>query len=137
MLDLNELLRFTVEQRGSDLHIKVGSPPHVRVDGHLLVSPFDVVSPADAEKLRIRKGETVVVQSRYGSASLPVRVTRRVKPGEVFATFHDARVFLNRVTSPHRDRYVKSPEYKVTAVRIVKLDDPPRELPTIEAKEVR
>ena len=95
------------------------------------------VSPADAEKLRIRKGETVVVQSRYGSASLPVRVTRRVKPGELFATFHDAKVFLNRVTSPHRDRYVKSPEYKVTAVRIVKPDGPARELPTIEAKEVR
>ena len=51
MLDLNELLRFTVEQRGSDLHIKVGSPPHVRVDGHLLVSPFDVVSPSDAERM--------------------------------------------------------------------------------------
>jgi formate dehydrogenase major subunit len=36
----------------------------------------------------------------------------------LFATFHTAEVFLNRVTSPHRDRYVKSPEYKVTAVRI-------------------
>ena len=45
------------------------------------------------------------------------------KPGELFATFHNAEVFLNRVTSGHRDRYVKSPEYKVTAVRIVRLDD--------------
>jgi Tfp pilus assembly pilus retraction ATPase PilT len=34
-LDLNELLRYTVEQRGSDLHVKAGSPPHVRVDGTL------------------------------------------------------------------------------------------------------
>jgi predicted molibdopterin-dependent oxidoreductase YjgC len=25
---------------------------------------------------------------------------------------------LNRLTSPHRDRYVKAPEYKRTAVRI-------------------
>jgi predicted molibdopterin-dependent oxidoreductase YjgC len=33
-----------------------------------------------------------------------------------FAPFHFADIFLNRVTSPHRDRYVKSPEYKVTAV---------------------
>ena len=61
-----------------------------------------------------------LIQSRYGSASLPIRITRRVKPGELFATFHDTAVFLNRVTSPHRDRYVKSPEYKVTAVRIEK-----------------
>src|SRR5205814_7792162 len=51
MLDLNELLRYAVEQRGSDLHIKVGSKPHVRVDGHLLVGPFDVVTPADAERM--------------------------------------------------------------------------------------
>jgi len=51
MLDLNELLRYTVEQRGSDLHIKVGSKPHVRVDGHLLIAPYDIVGPADAERM--------------------------------------------------------------------------------------
>jgi predicted molibdopterin-dependent oxidoreductase YjgC len=33
-----------------------------------------------------------------------------------------AEVFLNRVTSPHRDRYVKSPEYKVTAVKIERVN---------------
>jgi twitching motility protein PilT len=49
-LDLNELLRWTVEQRGSDLHLKVGSPPHVRVDGHLSAAPFDPVSARDAER---------------------------------------------------------------------------------------
>ena len=95
---------------------------------------FLEVAPVDAKELQVRKGERVLVQSRYGSASLPVRITRRVKPGELFATFHDAAVFLNRVTSPHRDRYVKSPEYKVTAVRIVRLDDRGHlGLPTIEA----
>jgi formate dehydrogenase major subunit len=81
---------------------------------------FLEIAPVDAQKLQLQKGERVLIQSRYGSASLPVRITRRVKPGELFATFHDAKVFLNRVTSPRRDRYVKSPEYKVTAVRIEK-----------------
>jgi formate dehydrogenase major subunit len=79
---------------------------------------FLEIAPVDAEKLQLHKGERVLVKSRYGSASLPIRITRRINPGELFATFHDAAVFLNRVTSPHRDRYVKSPEYKVTAVRI-------------------
>ena len=51
MLDLDELLRYTVEQRGSDLHVKVGSPPHVRVDGHLAPAPFDVVNAADTERM--------------------------------------------------------------------------------------
>ena len=41
-----------------------------------------------------------------------------IKTGELFATFHTAEVFLNRMTSPHRDEYVDAPEYKVTAVRI-------------------
>ena len=82
---------------------------------------FLEMAPEDAETLRLRKGERVLVRSRYGSASMPLRITRRVKPGELFATFHDAEVFLNRVTSPHRDRYVKSPEYKVTAVRIERI----------------
>jgi twitching motility protein PilT len=40
-----------VEQRGSDLHVKVGSMPHVRVDGKLGPAPFEVVSPADAERM--------------------------------------------------------------------------------------
>ena len=51
MLDLAELLRYTVEQRGSDLHVKTGSPPHVRVDGKLLPAPFERVSPADGERM--------------------------------------------------------------------------------------
>ena len=51
MLDLNELLRYTVEQRGSDLHIKVGSTPFVRLDGHLSPAPYAFVSPEDTERM--------------------------------------------------------------------------------------
>jgi formate dehydrogenase major subunit len=79
------------------------------------------ISPQDAERLRLHQGEQVQVQSRYGEASLPIRITSAVKPGELFATFQTAAVFLNRLTSPYRDRYVKTPEYKVTAVKIKKL----------------
>ena len=88
---------------------------------------FLEMAPVDAKKLRVHEGERVLVQSRYGSASLPVQITRRVKPGELFSTFHDAALFINRVTSPHRDRHVKSPEYKVTAVRVIRSDDRGRE----------
>jgi predicted molibdopterin-dependent oxidoreductase YjgC len=31
-------------------------------------------------------------------------------------------VFLNQITTSHRDRYTKTPEYKITAVRIEKLE---------------
>jgi formate dehydrogenase major subunit len=78
------------------------------------------ISSDDAKRLKLHKGDRVRIRSRYGEATLPIRITSTVKPGELFATFHTAEVFLNRVTSPHRDRYVKSPEYKVTAVQIEK-----------------
>ena len=76
------------------------------------------ISVEDATRLRLHNGEKVRLHSRYGEASLPIRITSTVNPGQLFATFHTPEVFLNRVTSPYRDRYVKSPEYKVTAVKI-------------------
>ncbi len=78
------------------------------------------ISPEDANRLNLHNGERVRVQSAYGEAALPIQIISSVKPGELFATFHTAEVFLNRLTSPHRDRYVKTPEYKITAVRIGK-----------------
>ena len=76
------------------------------------------ISAEDAAQLKLHNGQEVQVCSRYGKTVLPIRITPTVQRGELFATFHTAKSFLNRVTSPHRDRYVKSPEYKVTAVRI-------------------
>ncbi len=78
------------------------------------------ISANDAERLQLNDGEYVRVRSRYGKTMLPIRVSSAVRPNELFATFHTAEVFLNRLTSPYRDRYVKTPEYKVTAVRIEK-----------------
>jgi formate dehydrogenase major subunit len=80
------------------------------------------VSPADATKLGLEEGETVRLRSEQGHADLPVRISDAVKEGEVYTTFHSTRVFLNQITTSHRDRYTKTPEYKVTAVRIEKLE---------------
>jgi twitching motility protein PilT len=51
VLELSELLRHVVEQRASDLHLKAGSRPYIRVDGHLTETSFDVLGPADTERL--------------------------------------------------------------------------------------
>lgn len=87
-------------------------------NSELLPTDYLDIAPEDAERLHLKTGERVRIRSRYGEAFLPVRITSAVKQGELFATFHTTEVFLNQVTSPHRDKYVKSPEYKVTAVRI-------------------
>ena len=36
MLDLDQVLREAVDRGASDIHIKVGSPPHIRLDGELV-----------------------------------------------------------------------------------------------------
>jgi len=86
---------------------------------------FLTISPHDAETLQISAAEIVRVKSRYGEAEMPVEISSNVKKGELFATFHDPQIFLNRLTTPHRDRFVQTPEFKVTAVRIEKLKDSP------------
>jgi formate dehydrogenase major subunit len=79
-----------------------------------------LINPSDAEKLDLRNGDSIHLTSHYGEAILPLLISPNIRPGELFATFHSPDVFLNRITSPHRDRYVQSPEYKLTAVRIEK-----------------
>jgi formate dehydrogenase major subunit len=79
------------------------------------------ISAGEAARLLLEDGELVRVRSRHGETSLPIRINPAIKPGELFATFHTADVFLNRLTGTGRDRIVHSPEYKVVAVRLEKL----------------
>ncbi|MBH9575650.1 formate dehydrogenase subunit alpha [Inhella proteolytica] len=78
---------------------------------------------ADAERLGLREGQRVRVRSRRGSAELPLRIDARLQPGQLFATFHDPAVLLNRLTSSERDRWVHAPEYKVCAVQLERVPD--------------
>ena len=88
-----------------------------------VLRPTDLLAlnPVDAKKLSLDEGEPVRIESRWGNATLPVSLDENIRTGEAFATFHDSRVFLNRITSRYRDRHVQSPEFKVTAIRIEKL----------------
>ena len=79
------------------------------------------ISREDANRFQLNNGERVRVRSRYGETALPIRITSTVKPGNLFATFHTVEASINRVTSPHRDRYVGTPEYKITSVQLEKV----------------
>jgi twitching motility protein PilT len=50
-LDLDQLLREAVERGASDVHIKVGSPPYIRVDGRLERTEHATVSPVETERI--------------------------------------------------------------------------------------
>lgn len=51
MVTLRELLDLLCKRNGSDLHITVGSPPVIRVDGKLLRTDYDVLGPEQTKKL--------------------------------------------------------------------------------------
>lgn len=51
MLDLDGLLRCAVEHAASDVHVKVGARPRLRIDGRLREAPFDTIEPTDTERL--------------------------------------------------------------------------------------
>lgn len=78
------------------------------------------ISASDAHQIGVKENDWVKVSSRYGSISLPIKISEIVREGEVFASFHHANPFINRLTSPVRDSRVHTPEYKITAVHIEK-----------------
>jgi formate dehydrogenase major subunit len=88
--------------------------------GTLALRPSDLleIAPGDASEAGVHDGDRVRVVSRYGSATLPARVNAAMRAGELFATFHTVKTFLNAVTSRRVDDTTATPEYKVTAVRI-------------------
>jgi twitching motility protein PilT len=48
---LEDLLTHLNEVRGSDLHLKPGAVPHVRVDGQLRAAPFAALAPGEVEQI--------------------------------------------------------------------------------------
>ncbi len=51
MVNLRELLEILIEKNASDLHLAVGSPPQVRVDGRLITLDMDALTPDATKKL--------------------------------------------------------------------------------------
>ncbi|MEX2659203.1 MAG: PilT/PilU family type 4a pilus ATPase [Acidimicrobiales bacterium] len=48
---LDELLEHLCLSQGSDLHVKVGARPHIRVGGRLEATSFPMLVPADVERM--------------------------------------------------------------------------------------
>jgi twitching motility protein PilT len=51
VIDLSAVLRLVVEREGSDVHLKAGSPPRLRIDGQLTDTGFEKVTPDDLQSL--------------------------------------------------------------------------------------
>ncbi|MFC7327133.1 molybdopterin oxidoreductase family protein [Marinactinospora rubrisoli] len=83
------------------------------------------ISPEDAAALGVRDGETVRVSSRRGSVLVPASVTRSMRPGLVFMTFHfPDQVDTQLLTLDATDPIAGTAEYKAAAVRIERVAGP-------------
>ncbi len=75
----------------------------------------------DAARLELCDGDQVRLISARGEARLPVIISERVQPGELFTSFHFPDTDLNVLLSSSADESSKCPEYKVSTVRVEKV----------------
>jgi len=80
--------------------------------------------PHDAEERGVKEGDWVGVQSRAGETVMRALVTPRVQPGLVYTTFHFPDSGANVITTDNSDWATNCPEYKVTAVQVIRVSQP-------------
>ena len=51
MILMDELFQLMKEKNASDLHLTVGVPPVLRIDGKLFATPFEVLTPEKTQSL--------------------------------------------------------------------------------------
>lgn len=95
-----------------------------KVEGLMQLHPEELVwiHPEDAKNLKIQDQELVKVSSRRGEMKVKAKVTDQVQKGQAFMTFHFYDQPTNVLTHQEAlDPYSKTPEFKVTAIRIERL----------------
>lgn len=87
--------------------------------------PLVEMHPLLAEKLDIKDGEWVTVESRRGVCTLRAQVVRTIRPDTVFIPYHwPGHKSVNQLTISAQDPISKIPEYKACAVRVKKSSAP-------------
>jgi assimilatory nitrate reductase catalytic subunit len=98
--------------------------------------PLVEMHPILAERLGIRDGDWVAVESRRGDCMLRAQVVRTIRPDTVFIPYHWAgRKSANQLTIAAQDPISKIPEYKVCAVRVRKAEKPPEYANELEPQQ--
>jgi formate dehydrogenase major subunit len=103
-------------------HFNSGTMTYRTANKKISSSDFLHIHPDDAALTKLEEGEHAKISSKYGTAFLQVKIDDSVRKGECFTTFSNTEVFINKITGPFRDKYVQTPEYKITSVRIEKMD---------------
>jgi formate dehydrogenase major subunit len=102
----------------------VGAQTRRTENVHFYAEDLLEVHPHDAEERGIADGDWVGLQSRAGDTVLRATVTERVQPGVLHTTFHFPESGANVITTDNSDWATNCPEYKVTAVQLVRVSQP-------------
>jgi twitching motility protein PilT len=100
VIDLQAILRHVCDVGGSDLHVKAGSPPRVRVNGDLRPTPYPVVEASDIEEsLRVvMPADRIEEFHRTGEADFSLSVPNLGRfRGNAFRQRSSAAMVLRRV----------------------------------------
>lgn len=89
------------------------------------IRPYELaeINPVDAERLGLEEEGFMRVTSRRGSIVTRVTITDKVKPGMIFMTFHYRESPVNELTNSAFDPITMTGEYKVSAVKIEKIEE--------------
>jgi formate dehydrogenase major subunit len=82
--------------------------------------PVASLHPLDLEKIKVKPGEVLTVESRRGRVSLYARADAGTPRGAVFIPFCYYEAAANLLTNPVLDPFGKIPEFKYCAVKVVK-----------------
>lgn len=93
-----------------------------RVEGIHKRKPIErsQINVKDAQKLGIKDGDEIFIESRRGKVSTVANVTDQIQEGVVFMTFHFKESAANILTNDALDPYAKIPEFKVCAIKVSK-----------------
>jgi ferredoxin-nitrate reductase len=102
-------------------------------------SIFLEIHPIDAAKRGIEDGQIVVVSSKNGEVKVKAKLTDEVKSGTCFLPMHWGRILgsdfgrANNLTNNLVDPKSKEPDFKYTAVEVVKYQKPKEKIIVIGA----
>jgi ferredoxin-nitrate reductase len=101
--------------------------------------PYLEIHPDDAEKLGIENNDMVTIRNRNGKVNAPAKVSETIRPGVVFLPMHWGKVLAgnnarsNNLTFDRVDPKSKEPDFKFSAVQVVKYQKPAEQLIVVGA----
>src|SRR3989338_5782975 len=85
--------------------------------------PYVEIHPILADKYGIKEGDWARITSRRDSIELKAKVVKTIRPDTIFVPYHWAgKRSINRLTQRALDPVSKIPEFKMSAVRIEKVN---------------